>query len=452
MSDSGAGDEQNCPRCGSWAVSEFQVLEHEPCGAIKPASAFRDGDKRVCPDCGAESPDLVVISNHPTSTCDDCNYNFVSKGAQSGNIETGDDIEPGLVLESVRSRLEATTSLQKKRVSQLQAMLVVVLLLTSASVVAVTGSPQQSEAESASEGNWNTYQSIVIFRNDDLQPGYRTDTMRNVDQVFVDAGVPVTQGVVPAIGGDHVDPDGEFCRYLRSRSERNPETFEYALHGYRHEERTGFAGGSEFGGVSRVDQQSMIDDGTAIVESCIGERPTTFIPPLDTYDESTAAATSSAGYRVISGGGWFTNQYYNETGPFEANGTLHLPNTQSFVRNWTTNRFYEQEYLEAQFDAAHRNGGIYVQMLHYPTFTNDSDLASLQELIAYMQSKDGVAFMTVGEFATGYEQGQIERTDEGWRIQEPPEEPGTPVVDQVVNRGRWLFEQSKADWVDEVAA
>jgi len=53
--------------------------------------------------------------------------------------------------------------------------------------------------------------------------------------------------------------------------------------------------------------------GTEILRTCTGVTPRTFIPPMNTYDTGTVEAANTADYRTISGGDWFTTQYYNET-------------------------------------------------------------------------------------------------------------------------------------------
>jgi len=328
----------------------------------------------------------------------------------------------------------------------------VVFVLVSSTAVAVVPLALLPEQNATEEDSWTHYQSIVIFRNDDIQPHYRADTMRAVDQVFIEEDVPVTAGVIPAIGGEQLDPNGELCQYLRSQKQTHPQTFEYALHGYTHQQRTTFSGGSEFGGVPPERQQELIQDGTQVLQACLDETPTTFIPPLDTYDNATATALSAEAYEVVSGGGWFTNEYYNETGPFESNEILHLPSSQSFVKNWSTNEFHTRTYLEQQFDAAYRDGDVYMQVLHYPTFTSESKREVLRGLIGYMKSKDDVAFMTVGEFARKYKNGQLERTETGWRVMETTGDSTASPVRHDIEIGNHVREQTAMHWMPEVHA
>lgn len=449
---SGRGMESCCPRCGSSDVTELEVLEHPACGAVKPASAFSTDDDPVCPDCGDTPAHLELITRGDPLTCNDCGQHFTPKQDTSTDEVPGAGGTEATVLENVRSRLVATTSRHRSRVGKLQTVFVVLLLLSSASVVAVSEVPTRTEGTASAEQSWTHADAIVIFRNDDLQPHYRTETMREVDQVFVEKDIPVTQGVIPAGGGATLNPDEEFCQYLRSQAERYPETFEYAVHGYAHEQRTEFAGGSEFGGLPLAEQRTLIQEGTRALEACTGTQPTTFIPPMNTYDDATASAASETGYRVISGGGPLSKQHYNQTGPFEAEGILHLPSSQGLVKNWSTHELHNQSHLEAQFDAAYENESVYVQMIHYPTLDDPSDRAVLVDLIEYMQTHDNVTFMTTGEFATKYETGQLERTETGWRIQEAPDDGNDDFVADLADTSNDLWERATDHWQREVAA
>ena len=259
-----------------------------------------------------------------------------------------------------------------------------------------------------------TYRTIVIFRDDDAQPYYKNEELRAVNRVFASENVPVTLGVIPAPANETVDPTGEFCTYLRTLDRQHPGLFEFSLHGTTHEETTDFYGRSEFGGLAYGVQRDRIARGARALESCTGSAPTSFVPPFNTYDESTVAALDVQGIHTISGGAWFTAEYYDRSEPFRTDGTLHAPSSHSFVSNWTTNDFHSNADLRRSFDAAYENRSLYVQMLHHPTFTSEGKLGQLRSLIRHMKSRDDVAFMTLSSFSRAVERGDLERTSEGW--------------------------------------
>lgn len=260
-----------------------------------------------------------------------------------------------------------------------------------------------------------TYHSIVIFRNDDVQPYYKNEELRAVNDVFVEENVPVTLGVIPAPGNRSLASDSEFCRYLRDLDRTHPGLFEFSLHGTTHQEETDFYGRSEFGGLPYAAQRDRIARGARVLEACTGVRPTTFVPPFNTYDENTIAALDERGIHTVSGGAWFTEAYYDRSDSFRTGDALHVPSSHSFVANWSTNEFHDNATLRRSFDAAYENRSLYVQMLHYPTFTDDTKLAQLRSLIRYMKSREDVGFLTLADFARAVRSGALERTADGWR-------------------------------------
>lgn len=270
------------------------------------------------------------------------------------------------------------------------------------------------------------YRSIVVFRDDDVQVGYEFEAMKRVNEVLVSEGVPATRAVIP-LGMD--DPSSRECRYLRTMRNRHPDLFEYALHGYTHRAETDFHGGSEFGGLPRAEQLDRIEKGTKAMKRCLKRAPTTFVPPFDTYDEATLSVLRERGFTAVSGGSGFTEAYFDRTEPFVADGIRQVPSTRSFVKNWTTHEFYGEAELRAGFDRAYENGSVYVQEMHYFTFTDAEKLDRLRSFIRYVKGHDDVRFMTVGQFAGLLDAGKLRRTDSGWILIE--ETPARSVLDRL---------------------
>lgn len=298
------------------------------------------------------------------------------------------------------------------------------------------------------------YESIVIFRNDDVQPYYRTEAQRKVDRIFVEEQVPVTQAVIPAPRNEEVVPNQRFCEYLTRQKQRHPEIFEYALHGYNHKPETEFVivstrhysghAKSEFVGSSVREQREKIERGTRALEACVGEKPEVFVPPFGTYSAKTVEILVQQGYDAMSEGGWYTEYYHNtshEEFPLSANGLLHVPRTSGFVANWTTGEFASLDSLKYRFDRAYEDNGLYVQMLHSPQFTDEQKRQQLREFIDYVDSHEGVKFMTVGEFARSYESGRLERVENGW-LYEPPESSAGESSDEESGDGESSAEES----------
>ena len=410
MTTTPSESEPRCPSCRSADVEPIRILEHQACGAVKPESAFCSDGTLVCPDCGLDCEDAVTVDRGDLYRCRTCDGRFDVSASSSDTASL--------------PRISLPTHLRDHQVAKAPSLrhsvgLVLLFLVITSAVVGATGAPTMfTPPPSETDGRWNEYRTIVVFRNDDIQPYYRTEAMYAVDDVFAEAGVPVTVGVIPISGEHRLEREMELCRYVRRQLRHHPTEYEVALHGYRHATVTEFYHGSEFGNVSPATQQQWISEGTAILEACTGERPTTFIPPMNTYDEHTVDALAEEDYVVVSGGSWFTDQYYNRSAPFESGGLLHAPSTHAFTGNWETGAFKSNDQLTADFDRAYENGSLYVQMLHYTSFTTERRLDALRGLIDHMQSKPGVRFMTVEEFATRQADDTVRKTADGWQVYE----------------------------------
>lgn len=258
-----------------------------------------------------------------------------------------------------------------------------------------------------------TYDLIVIMRNDDPAPGYAMDALKAVNEIFIDEQVPVTHGVIPS-RGTPLDEADAFCEYVRNTATEHPGLFDVSLHGYTHEAETDFRGQSEFGGLSADEQGQHIRDGIAILEGCVDEPVDTFIPPFNTYDQTTVVELVDAEIPIVSGGKWFTRDYFDTADiPFTAGGALHIPQTHAFVSDWETAAFYSLEDMIAAFDRVYAEGDLYVQMMHYQHFTTNERLDQLRSLLRHIK-RDGVGFMTLTAFGNAYLDGTIKRAEEGW--------------------------------------
>ncbi|MDS0294197.1 DUF2334 domain-containing protein [Halogeometricum luteum] len=274
-----------------------------------------------------------------------------------------------------------------------------------------------ADAEPAN-ATWTEYRLVVAFRNDDIQPYYEASTMRAVDDVFVEEGVPVTNAVIPFVGGENISEADDTCRYLRELGRDHPRTFEFALHGYTHENRTDFHGSSEFGGQPYETQLRWMQEGTDELVACTGDRPTTFVPPMNTYDENTTRAAAETNYTTVSGGSWFTRTYYGEAPVFENGSVVHVASSGGYVEDWTTMETKSRADLTAEFDEAYADGGTFVMMIHYPDFDTPEKRADLRALLEHAKSREDVRFVTVGELGSRVANGTMERTDDGWRVYE----------------------------------
>jgi predicted deacetylase len=421
-----------CPRCGSQSVTDERLVEHE-CGHIASTEAFDDDD---CPKCGRKATDESLTSQQTVERCLECGH----RPPLHVDDETVGPLPsvsfptlpaPGENLDWVPARLLPRSRVRRQALST--ALVLMVLVAGIAGAVSVTPMLEGgSAAEASVDTDWEEYDSIVIFRNDDIQPWYNQDELRAVNDVFIEEEMPVTLGIIPDTGGGApLTEDPELCEYLQSLESNHPDLFEMSPHGTTHEAVTEFYGASEFGGLSKDDQRDRLAEGEALLAECVDSPSSTFIPPMNTYDATTVEVLAESNYTTVSGGQWFTDKYYdtdNES-QFRAGGLLHLPETQAF-ENWSAYEeagesedddvpFYDLETLTDSFDAAHAENEVHVVMLHYQYFTTDERLEQLESLITHMKGEDDVAFMTIEQYGEGVEAGAIEETDDGWRVLEP---------------------------------
>jgi peptidoglycan/xylan/chitin deacetylase (PgdA/CDA1 family) len=426
-----------CSACSADSLADEQVVEHA-CGLMDARSAFADG----CPKCNRSTADDTFEPVETIARCTDCGHWQAPSSTRSvGPLRPVAVTFPDLpVLGQSLTWLPAWLVPNSERRQQFLSSAIVVMVLMAGITGALVTSPlleaTPAASEAAADPDWEEYDSIVIFRNDDIQPWYNTEEMRAVDAVFIEEEVPVTLGIIPNPGGElPITDDEATCEYLGSLETDYPKQFEMALHGYTHEEKTDFYNGSEFGGVPYETQAEWLADGERLLGECVDSPSKTFIPPMNTYDDNTTRLLAEENYTVVSGGDWFTDGYYERDSDtdaeyFEAGGMLHVPENQAF-ENWGEHDgtsevpFEDTETLTNSFDETHEENGVHVQMLHYQYFTTDERLEQLQELIQHMKSTDGVGFMTVEQFANGLENGTVERTDDGWRVLEPIEHTST---------------------------
>jgi len=160
---------------------------------------------------------------------------------------------------------------------------------------------------------------FVVFRNDDPSAISNLPQEREIFGLFERHRVPQTLAVIPKVAlTDHHDPSGTGEKPLSD----NPEMVEFladyvrrtgseiALHGYTHRanrfsipSRREYA---EFKYLPLSEQKEMILQGSMILERAFGARPVTFVPPWNRWDQNTAAACVSNGFRVISAGPYVT--------------------------------------------------------------------------------------------------------------------------------------------------
>jgi peptidoglycan/xylan/chitin deacetylase (PgdA/CDA1 family) len=293
-----------------------------------------------------------------------------------------------------------------------------VLGLLGGGTVAALGGCTSRQCTDADKNSVTEYESIAVFRNDDPNPWTDVETLRTVTQIFIDQEVPLTHGIVPYddFTGSSLKYGHDLCDFYREIYADWPDMFEYALHGYHHEAETDFHGSSEFGDLSQEEQEEKISTGAQILKDCTGERPVTFIPPFNTYDETTVDVLGHEGFDLVSGGWYFQSNYFGKQGIWEDDGVIHLSSNLN-LESWEQDIPYvrDSDSIIEDYEQNRKDHQLNVIMLHYHYFTEGEQLETLKQVVAHVVDDDS-RILTLREFAEKSNEDGLERTENGWKI------------------------------------
>lgn len=450
----GGSTSPECPTCESPELERRTSTEHDACGCIRPREAFTtddDSDDLVCPECGDRERPAEFSTVSEFYVCPDCLQRFEPRVLTSSAITarharraSGEPTTASPDSNDETARGDGTDSLADFPTWSLWTVAVLAVSAIAFSSMALpavyplgghsstgggenpTGPETSSQRDSAAPNDLTsnytppgpgTYGTIVVYRNDDVQSNFKPAALRDVTELFVEEGVPITHGVF----GD-TPPTASVCQYLHRLNENHPRQFEFSLHGYNHRNTLSKEDNdtryqlSEFAGLPYRTQRQRIRKGTENVTRCTGERPTTFVPPYDTYDNATIRALDANGYRTISGATWF---YDRNDSLFTYEDIVHVgylsgsDSVQLYYNYTASSGAHSLAAMKRSFDRAYRNHSLFLFTIHHQHFTAEKDLERLRTFVEYQKSKD-VAFMTVGQVSRAFRQGRLHRTEDGW--------------------------------------
>jgi len=281
-------------------------------------------------------------------------------------------------------------------------------------VVESTSSGPESEPPAV---DGTEYDSIVVFRNDDPAPWTELETLRAVNDVFMRTETPVTHSVVPYDDdtGEGLDDDHAVAAYLNDLRDDHGELVDLAVHGYTHTKETEFLGYSEFGGLDEAAQRDRLTAATELFGDCDWESDV-FVPPYNTYDETTAEVLADEGFSLVSGN-WHTLEDQFGTEGYRLEGDLaHLPMNLS-MEDWDTESVRDIETLKRIVDRNNEEFGLNVIMLHYYFYTDHQQRETLEELVEYATAGNTKA-LTLGGVADKLDADAIAPTEDGWIVGE----------------------------------
>lgn len=162
------------------------------------------------------------------------------------------------------------------------------------------------DATTAQSGTGSADTLLFVIRVDDIlsrNTTYRPSSIRAFQEMADEKGVPVTWGVMPKRFLEPNVNQGEMTRDLRYAIEHGHEV---ALHGYTHIcQRCGHSSHEMYCTTYKrpfdyQQQLKLITDGLKILSDSLDMRPTTFIPPGHTYDQTTLQVLNDQYFDAIT--------------------------------------------------------------------------------------------------------------------------------------------------------
>jgi len=279
--------------------------------------------------------------------------------------------------------------------SSVKYFLLLVILISSFSMVL------NSEGES--------YESIVIFRNDDVST--LNSEFSEFNRIFENQDVPVTHSVIP----ENFEQSRNFSAECDLLQEYEANGTEFAIHGYNHN-------GSEFKNSDWNQIKDKIDNIESFSESCLDRRPKVFVPPQNAMSSSARILLNESGFEVISADrkmAWQTGSVTvrEDRTDFLEERPLELGQSSMMVDRWDTEpvQFENLSYIQSEFDNSVENNEIHVQVLHYKALMRNNQSEKLENLIDYME-EENVYFTSFDELTNLFENDRIRFNGEKWVI------------------------------------
>lgn len=262
-------------------------------------------------------------------------------------------------------------------------------------------------------GDNETYDSIVVFRNDDVD--IPSEQFKNFNNVFVDNEVPITHGIVPEWFKQNSEDYEAQCEDMRKVKNKDDDLVDFAAHGYSHN-------GSEF-----TQNATILSERTQSIDNffseCFNSTPKTFIPPHNAYSTTAMHILRYSGYDILSAER-SSHIQENEVALLGRQNNIledrkvEFGRSSQFVSNWETSptETHDLEKLKNDFDKSIDKNRIHVQLMHYKVF-NDEDIANLESLIDYMDEED-VKFMNFENLRKGIKDNKIWSDGDQWILKE----------------------------------
>ena len=265
------------------------------------------------------------------------------------------------------------------------------------------------------EVNGSVYDSVVVFRNDDVIGA--SSSFLEVNRVFVENGVPVTHGIIPK-SFNQSDQDFESeCRKLRELKSKNSEIVYFSAHGWDHN-------GLEFKEASWNEINDKLDNIDRFGQGCLNKEFNVFVPPHNSMSSEARILLNKSGYTVISADrkmSWQTadSVITSNRSKFLRRRPLELGQSSMMVDRWDTEpvTFRNLSDLKSDFNESVENHEIFVQTVHHSPIYHNDRTEDLEALITHMKERN-VYFASLNDLSRLFAEDRIRRTEQGWLIVE----------------------------------
>lgn len=206
--------------------------------------------------------------------------------------------------------------------------------------------------------------NCVVFRLDDVQDYWINSVQAAVMDKFINKNAKLTLGEIMNFFGN--DP------LVVDKTRQGPGLFEYALHGWNHDDYTTF---------SQSKQQSELQKANDKMQTLYGKKSSIFITPYNVFNSDTLVAMQNLGLKIISADTFASYYEDNPSTPFaptaDSRGIYHAPETTAFSE-WTNNQHFQltSSQILSEIDSSIADRGWAVVTLHPQDFSKyDGDTA-----------------------------------------------------------------------------
>jgi len=233
----------------------------------------------------------------------------------------------------------------------------------------------------------------LVFRFDDPSPLTDHALERSVLEVLSQYRIPCTIAVTPFSrqGNDLIGLDAKNASHLLDAHQNG--AIDIALHGYLHEVRSidAFGRPSEFYGLPRVEQETMIINGRRHMETLFGITLAGFVPPFNSHDANTENILDEHGFQYISADWDVPSGKWSHL--------ITIPRTCQIAQ--------VRMAAEQALRISHLEPLIIVVLHHHDFYENDPDRAmtnlnSFRQLVSWLASQADVRFRTLSQVAAGF--------------------------------------------------